>query len=181
MVMTTWIAFLRGINVGGNNMLSMNELAILLEKIGCSDVNTYLQSGNVVFRSSRTQASNLAKQISRSVVKRHGIESQVFVLKVSELEQAAASNPYPNAESDPKTLHLYFLSESPSNPDLEGLAQTKSDNERFTLSGKVFYLHAPDGIGRSNLAPRVERFLGVDTTARNWNTVCKVLDIAKRY
>jgi uncharacterized protein (DUF1697 family) len=96
------------------------------------------------------------------------------------LEGAVRSNPFPEAESDPSTLHLYFLAASPENPDLEGLEEIKDDRERFFLGDDVFYLHAPDGVGRSKLAANAERLLGVPATARNWRTVRKVMEMADR-
>ena len=88
------------------------------------------------------------------------------------------SNPFPEAESEPKTLHLYFLFSPPERPDLDALERIKGDRERFVLSEGVFYLHAPDGIGRSRLAANAEKLLGVPATARNWRTIRKVMDMA---
>jgi uncharacterized protein (DUF1697 family) len=88
-----------------------------------------------------------------------------------------ASNPFPQAEERPSALHLFFLSEPSSNPDFELLNTLKAGSESFVLTEDVFYLHAPDGIGRSKLAARVERLLGVDVTARNWRTVSKVAEM----
>jgi uncharacterized protein (DUF1697 family) len=93
------------------------------------------------------------------------------------MEQAMVSNPFPEAESEPKTLHLYFLASTPQNPDLQTLDSIKQANEQFKLIDNVFYLYAPDGIGRSKLAARVEKALGVAATARNWRTVCKIMAI----
>jgi uncharacterized protein (DUF1697 family) len=104
----------------------------------------------------------------------------VILLSVAEFEKAIAVNPYPDAVSEPKTLHLYFLESEPNNPDLEKLEDLKLNNEEFTLVGKVFYLHAPDGIGRSKLAGQVENALGVAVTARNWRTVEKLMSLANR-
>jgi uncharacterized protein (DUF1697 family) len=105
---SAWIAFLRGINVGGNNVLPMRELTESIERTGCTDVKTYVQSGNAVFRSSTTTAAQLAKSIARGVAERRGLEPSVRVLSIRELEQAVAANPFPEAESDPKSLHVLF-------------------------------------------------------------------------
>ena len=105
----------------------------------------------------------------------------VFVLKKAELERAIILNPYRKAESEPKTLHLYFLSSEAKNPDVERLKKLKANKEEFMLKEKVLYLHAPDGIGRSKLAAQVEKALGVPVTARNWRTVGTLLDMAKLY
>jgi uncharacterized protein (DUF1697 family) len=105
---SAWIAFLRGINVGGNNVLPMRELTVSFERTGCTDVKTYVQGGNAVFRSSTTTAAQLAKSIARGVAERRGLEPSVRVLSIRELEQAVAANPFPEAESDPKSLHVLF-------------------------------------------------------------------------
>jgi uncharacterized protein (DUF1697 family) len=177
--MSAWIAFLRGINVGGNNVLPMRDLAELIEAAGCTDVKTYVQSGNAVFHSSKTTSAQLAKRIARCVAERRKFEPSVLVLSVRELEQAVAVNPFPEAESEPKSLHVFFLAESPARANIATLKVIKAENEAFSLKGKAFYLHAPDGIGRSKLAQRAERLLGVDATGRNWRTVTRVLAMAR--
>ena len=176
--MTIWIAFFRGINVGGRNILPMKALQALLGELGCTDVATYIQSGNVVFRHDGGQANALSQTISEAVLSRFHFSPQVLLLPVSDLKNALAANPYPAAEEQPKSLHLYFLSAAATGADLDGLHKLKSAGEEFELIGQVFYLHAPDGIGRSKLAARVEKLLGVPATARNWRTSKKMLEIA---
>lgn len=178
--MKTYVAFFRGINVGGKNILPMKDLVSLLEDIGKANVKTYIQSGNAVFRSEETDTSLLSATIQAAIGKCHGFEPQVLVLELEALERAIASNPFPEAESEPKTLHLLFLAEPPKNPDLDGLERVKRDLERFFLKESVFYLHAPDGIGRSRLAANAERLLGVPATGRNWRTVSKVRTLARQ-
>ena len=95
----------------------------------------------------------------------------MLILSASAFESALRCNPFPEAAADPKTLHLLFLASAPDSPDLDALAAVQSPTERFRLIGQVFYLHAPDGIGRSKLATKVEKALGVATTGRNWRTV----------
>ncbi|MCB0263597.1 MAG: DUF1697 domain-containing protein, partial [Calditrichaeota bacterium] len=90
-----------------------------------------------------------------------------------------AANPFPEGESEPKSLHLFFLAAPPENPDIAKIESLKSDTENYKLIGSVFYLHAPDGIGRSKLAEKVERALGVPATARNWRSVCQIMAIAE--
>lgn len=176
--MPTLIALLRGINVGGNNKLPMKALAALLADMGLREVQTYIQSGNVVFRCDTNNRGALAAQISAAIEAQHGFAPQVLLLDAVELREAMAGNPYPEAEATPALLSVYFLGETPRHADLEGLASLKSASERFTLAGKVFYLHAPEGVGRSKLAARAEKLLGVPATARNWSTVCKLAGMA---
>jgi len=176
--MTTWIAFFRGINVGGRNILPMTELQALLSELGCVDVITYIQSGNVVFRHKAGQANNLSKMIRQSVFDRFHFDPHVLLMSVKSLQSALLANPFPAATESPKTLHLYFLSANPTGVDTDGLEKLKSTSENYKLIEQVFYLHAPDGIGRSKLAARAEKLLGVPATARNWRTAQKVLELA---
>lgn len=175
--MTTLIALLRGINVGGNNKLPMKDLSALLTGMGLRDVQTYIQSGNVVFRCDAKSKATLAAKITAAIMTQHGFAPHVLLLDAAELKKAMANNPYPEAEVEPKSLHLFFLDEVPQHPDLKSLDTIKADSERYMLAGKVFYLRAPDGIGNSKLAARAEKLLGVSATARNWNTVCKLAEM----
>lgn len=177
--MSTWIALLRGINVLGSNSLPMEELAALLQREGFADVRTYIQSGNAVFRTTAGSANSLASRISRAVHKAKGFRPKVVVLKVNELERAASNNPFPKAECQPKTLHLLFLSEEPLCADLASLNRLRSGKEAFAFREKVFYLHTPDGFAVSKLAKNAERHIHVHATARNWNTITKLLAMAR--
>lgn len=176
--MRTYIALLRGINVGGKNKLPMRELVNSLERMGLQNVKTYIQSGNVIFRSSPNQETEISGQISREIQKSYGFTPHTMVVSLDEFRKAIDNNPFGAAVSEPQTLHLYFLETEPTNPDMEKLEKIKQDRERYSLKGKVFYLHAPDGIGRSKLATRVERALGAVATARNWRTVNQIYQIA---
>ncbi|CAG0974625.1 hypothetical protein ANRL3_01726 [Anaerolineae bacterium] len=176
--MNTFIALLRGINVGGNTILPMRDLVRVLEGLGLKNVRTYIQSGNVIFQSKEKDASRLANKISTEIDQARGLSPQVLILGVKELQAAIASNPFPEGEREPKSLHLFFLDTVPDKPDLETLASIKTKSEQFKLVKQVFYLYAPDGVGRSKLAAKVEKALGVAVTARNWRTVNEVLSIA---
>ncbi len=179
--MKTYIGLFRGINVGGNNILPMKELVALLGNIGCRNVKTYIQSGNVVLQSKEKNVSRLSSKIGAEIKKSHGFEPQVLLLELEEMKKAVESNPFPEAESEPKSLHLNFLTSVPENPDLKALESLKKESERFDLKGKVFYVHAPEGLGRSKLAANAEKFIGVSMTGRNWRTVCKIMAMAHEY
>lgn len=177
--METRIALLRGVNVGGRS-LPMAELREDLRSLGLDHVRTYIQSGNVVFRVPGTaDDAALADRIADAVVDRHGFRPQVLVLSAGRLRHAMEANPFPEAESDPRTLHLYFLAASPGDADLAGLEELATATERFRLRDRVFYLHAPEGFGRSKLAAKVESVLGVPATARNWRTVTRLWELVE--
>lgn len=175
--MNTYIALFRGINVVGNRSLPMSDLVGILERLGCERVRTYIQSGNAVFWSRRNTSKKLAEEISAKILERHGFKPAVLMLGVPELEEAVKNNPFKTL--DGKALHFFFLESHPKTPDLDGLRALKSNSEEFRLNKKVFYLYAPDGIGRSKLAAKVEKSLGIPVTARNWNTVSKLLAMVK--
>ncbi|HET6725019.1 MAG TPA: DUF1697 domain-containing protein [Gammaproteobacteria bacterium] len=175
--MNTYIVLIRGINVGGRT-LPMKDLVILLEDLGCHNVRTYIQSGNAVLQSNE-KASDLTVSIVKAIKQHRGFSPSVLLLTRAELESAIAGNPFPEAEADPKALHYGFLSAVPSSLDLKRLDSLRMKSERCKLVNKVFYLHAPEGIGRSKLAANSERLLGVSMTDRNWRTVEKIRDMAK--
>ena len=177
--MQTWIALLRGINVGGKTVLKMKDLVEVLEDLACQDVKTYIQSGNAVFRSKGRDASSLANRIRRELKSRHGFGPPVVLLTLKQIETAIGANPFPKAECEPKTLHLFFLSSLPRDADLDGLEEIRAESERFELINKVLYLHNPEGFGRSTLAARAEKFIGVPITGRNWRSVLRIVEMAR--
>jgi uncharacterized protein (DUF1697 family) len=174
--MSTWIALLRGIG-GGIRPLEMKKLVGALESIGLKDIRTYIATGNVVFTSPKT-AAQLTKAIEACIEKKLGFHSKTFVLSPKELVKAAADNPFPGANENHKSLHLFFLSGAAKSPDFAAMNELKKASEEFALNGKVFYFYAPDGFGTSKLGARVTRLLGVEATARNWRTVGKLIEIA---
>ena len=178
--MCTHIALFRGINVGGHGRLPMKELVSLLEGLGAMNVRTYIQSGNAVFESPGKDRSRLSGEIAAEVKKRHGFQPQVLLMRVEALEEAIANNPFADAIDDPGKLHLGFLATAPKSPDMAKLEKLRNDGERYRVIGSVFYLHAPQGVGRSRLFGNAERLLGVPMTSRNWRTVCALRAMVDR-
>ena len=177
--MNNWIVLLRGINVGGKNIVPMQQLTAMLVSSGCQNVHTYIQSGNVLLQHLESNGRVLSKQIATEMLQTFGFQPHILLLSLDEFEQAATNNPFPNAQSEPKSLHLFFLAEPSPHANLAALTALKKESESFLLVDQVFYLHAPEGIGRSKLAEKVEKLLAVPTTARNWNTVSKLLKLAR--
>jgi uncharacterized protein (DUF1697 family) len=175
--MQTWIALFRGINVGGRNKIPMATLATTLESAGCRSVRTYIQSGNVVFTYSSKLKPNLAKRLGDATETQFGFRPNILLLTEIDFRTAVANNPFTDAISEPKTLHFFFLESKPEVPDIDGIAELAVSTERFQLIDNVFYLHAPDGFGRSRIAAGAERKLGVPTTARNYTTIHNLSDM----
>jgi uncharacterized protein (DUF1697 family) len=174
----TWIGLFRGINVGGHNKVPMKDLVTLLCGLGLQRVRTYIQSGNVVFRGSGTAAA-LVEDIGAAVSRRFGFRPFLVLLDAKQLAQAAAANPFPAARARPQSLHLWFLERAPGSASLKPLEALRAASEKAALRGKVLYLYAPQGIGRSKFAARAESLLGVAGTARNWRTVTQLLAMAR--
>ncbi len=177
--MDTYIALLRGINVGGKHMLPMPELVAILETLGLSQIKAYIQSGNVVFQGSNCDRADLAQQISAAIAHRYGFVAPVLILDRHEFSAAIVANPFPEAAAAPNTLHCFFLAALPEHPNLSTLETLKQADEQFSLINQVFYLYAPAGIGCSKLATQVEKTLGVAATARNWRTVNKIMEMVE--
>jgi len=133
-----------------------------------------------VFMSKEKDTSRLSTKIRVEIKQRRGFVPHVLLLELEDLEMVIKKNPFPEAETDPKALHAGFLISAPEYPNLKTLESLKRDSERFHLIDKVFYLYAPEGIGRSKLAANAEKLLGVPMTDRNWRTVCKIREMAKR-
>jgi len=174
--MTQYVALFRGINVGGKHILPMQDLREIFTALGCENVRTYIQSGNAVF-SSDAKADEVSARLREEIGKLFGFEPQVLVLTAERLQKIAAGNPYADIETEPKFLHVCFLTDDPIEPDLEALDGLRAGSESFRLDDGALYLHAPDGIGRSKLAAKVDRYLGVTTTGRNWRTVTKLIEM----
>lgn len=170
--MATYILLFRAVNVGGNNLLPMKPLTLLLQQCGYTNVSSYIQSGNVVLNGDIPPAAN----ITTAIASQFGFTPAMLVLTQQEFEQAVTANPYHAA--DGKTAHVYFA-DTPFTPDLQKLSALATANERFAIKDKVFYLYAPEGIGRSKLVTGLEKCLGVAVTGRNLNTVNKLREMVR--
>jgi uncharacterized protein (DUF1697 family) len=165
--MTAVASLLRGINVGGKTNLGMPALAEVYEELGLSEVKTLLRSGNVIFTGKST-----AKQIEDAIEKRFAFRPKVFLRSAAELRKALAANPFPDAaRDDPGHLLIMFFEEK---PDVSALKRYRGP-ERVQLVGRDLFLHYTEGIGRSKLNVFLDRNVVERGTARNWNTVNKII------
>lgn len=168
--MSLWVLLLRGINVGGTGKLPMKDLKAHLLALGADAPETYIQSGNAIFAGD-IDPEAFANDLTALIQTHHGHAPRVLVLPSDDLIAARAAFPFPEGLEQPKFANIWFCAAPPSAPDLARLDEAASATERFALEGRWFFLDAPDGIGRSKLAERVEKALGVPATARNLNTV----------
>ncbi len=178
--LTTHIALLRGINVGGHRSVGMTDLRDFLTKLGFDDVRSLLQSGNVVFGSRARTGAELERFLEAESVKRFGIEIDFFVRAPEEWKTMIRQNPFrKEAELDPARLVVMLLKSPPRPEDVAALQEGISGPEIVRAKGRHLYAFYPDGQGRSRLTNAViERKLG-RCTGRNWNTVLKLALLAK--
>jgi uncharacterized protein (DUF1697 family) len=175
--MTTYVALLRGINVGGKVKLPMADLRDLVTSIGGDDVQTYIQSGNVVFTHAARSAPKLTTELERAIRDGTGFDVAVMLRTADELRAVVDGNPYD--ATDPTKVHVVFLSNAPGDRSLDRIDAARFAPEEMTLRGRELYLHLPDGMGRAKLPTQLGK-LGpaVSATSRNWRTVLKLADLA---
>lgn len=179
--MTTCIALLRGINVGGRNKVAMADLRAVCEALGHDDVRTYVQSGNVVFATDNDDLTAVGTQLRARLGSELDVTPTVMVRTADELAAVVADNPFAeHAEDDPTKVHAAFLSEEPADPELLEFDPDSYVPEAIAVGDRVRYLHLPGGIGRSKLADDLaRRRTGVEVTVRNWRTVTRLLEMAR--
>ena len=175
--MKSWIALLRGINVGGRNRLPMKGLSKIFASAGCEAVKTYIQSGNVVFNADIESEDVLVNVIRDAIETEYGFSPEVHLIPADVFKGAIVSNPYPQAVSEPTSLHLFFLKSSPQSTRVSSANELLSKSETFEVVDRFLYLHAPDGIAQSKFAKSIDKALNVNTTARNWRTVLKLAEL----
>ena len=173
------IALLRGINLGARNRVSMPELRELLSGLGHEDVKTLLQSGNVVLTSDETGEA-LEQALEAAIAEELGVESRVVVRTARELAGVVERDPFGEVADDPKRYQVSFLSAKPKAAVVRALEAADVAPEQVAVSGREIYAWHPEGIQRSPLAKLLtDEKLGVTATARNWNTVLKLLELAR--
>jgi len=177
--MTRWAALLRGINVGGANRLSMVELCATMDSLGFGNVVTHVQSGNVVFDTDVDHEAALAARIVEAIADRHALRVPVVLRSAEELADLAGRHPDVESGLDPKLLHVVLLDRAPAAGTVADIDPARFEPDRFTVGGRQVYVSYPDGSGRSKLTVEVfERAFGVTATARNLNTIRKLVELA---
>ncbi|HEX3577090.1 MAG TPA: DUF1697 domain-containing protein [Thermoanaerobaculia bacterium] len=178
--MTTWICFLRGVNVGGNKMVKMAELKALFDALKLRDAKTYLQSGNVVFRSDETDRDVLKRRIEDGIRKKSGMEVKIILRTTDELRKVIAANPLAPEDRNPSALLVAFLDGSIAEKGKNTLASLKIASEELHFAESEIYLYFPENMARSKLAAALtEKKVGANVTARNWNTVNALLTLGE--
>jgi len=177
---TTYVALLRAINLGAHNRIAMADLRAMLAKLKLHEPQTLLLSGNVIFKSNATSSSDLETQLEAASTKHLKVTTDYFVRSAAEWQAIIEANPFPaEARSDPGHLLMMCLRDAPSPAAVKALQDRIKGREVVKAKGKHAYFVYPDGIGRSKLTIAViEKALGTRGTARNWNTVLKLGELA---
>ena len=174
--METFLALLRGVNVGGKTC-KMEALRALFEKLGASHVRTYAQSGNVVFAAPQASAARLSSTIEARLLREFGFPIRVLVKTLKELEQILKRNPFVKDKAiDQSKLHVTFLSGIPKETGAQDLERLAAAGERFHILDEQIYLYCPNGYGRTKLSNNaIEKKLSLVATTRNWRSVNALL------
>jgi len=180
--MPVLISMLRGVNVGPHNRIKMDALRALYESLKLKDPRTYVQSGNVIFRTTEKSHAQLAKKIQSAIQKSLGCCPAVILRTTDEMRKAVAASPFKQRKDlEPGKILVTFLDAQPPGGSQATLDAFKDYPEELHLKGRELYIYFPNGAGKSKLPwSSVEKFLKVTGTARNWNSVTKMLEIAEQ-
>jgi uncharacterized protein (DUF1697 family) len=179
--MPVLISMLRGVNVGGHNKIKMDDLRTLYESLKLEDPRTYVQSGNVIFRTKEKNSAALAKKIQNAIERTFKCSPDVILRTTDELREAIASSPFASRRDlEPGKILVTFLANEAGHDARTTLLGFKSYPEEIHLKGRELYIYFPNGAGKSKLPwSRVEKLLQTTGTARNWNSVTSMLAIAE--
>ena len=178
MAVNSYAALLRGVNVGGRGKVGMEDLRSLFASLGYTDVASYVQSGNVVFKSSTKDVSKLTKAIEQKIRTDLDMDVTVLIRSAVELRKIQTVNPLIGRSGDPTKLHVTFLQAEPKTEQVGELPKVRDGKDELAVVGREIYLFCPDGYGNSKLNNAfVEKRLGIRATTRNWRTVAKLVEM----
>ena len=178
--LSTHVALLRGINVGGKNKLPMKDLVAIFVAAGCADAQTYIQSGNVVCKAPTKVTKDLPTAIAAAIFKRWGYRIPIVMRTADELDDVCRNNPFVNAGREPDTLHVAFLTDVPEPARVSALDPKRSPPDELFVRGRDIYLLLPNGVALSKLTNAYfDAALRTTSTLRNWRTVLQLLEMAR--
>lgn len=178
--MPVYVSMLRGVNIGGHNKIKMEALRALYESLGFQNTQSFIQSGNVVFRTKERNSAKLSMQIGDAIERKFGFRPQVLLRTTSELREVISANPFATRKGlDPSKLAVSFLELGPDDDIRNKLLAIECAPEELHAHGRELYIYFPNGMARPKLSmTKVERTVKTACTARNWNTVQKLLEMA---
>jgi len=180
--MPAYVAMLRGVNVTGHNSIKMEQLRELCDRLGFQKVETYVQSGNIVFQTKTENPARLSKRMSESILDSFGFQASVIVRTSKEMENVVANNPFlKEKDVDSSKLHVTFLRDIAQGSSLKTLEKLATSQDRFYPASREIYLYCPEGYGRTTLSNNaIEKALSVTATTRNWRTTKTLLDMVSK-
>lgn len=180
--MIVTIAMLRGVNLGSHNRIKMDDLRALCESLKLRDVQTYIQSGNVVFRTAERDPARLARQLEEGIERRFGFRADVILRTASEMREAIRRNPFRSRRGvDPTKLLVTFLAGDPDPAAREKVLAIKADPEELRIEGRDVYIYFANGLAHPRLLwTAIAKMLKTSGTGRNWNTCVKLLELAEK-
>jgi uncharacterized protein (DUF1697 family) len=180
--MSVGISLLRAVNLASHNRIKMEDLRALHESLGLREVQTYVQSGNVIFRTGERDLLRLSRRIENAIERKFGFRPDVIIRTTSDLRNVIAQNPFAARRGiDPSKLLVIFLATDPSPEAREKILSIKADPEELRIDRRELYIYFPNGLARPKLsAALIEKTLKIPGTGRNWNTVRKLLEMAEK-
>jgi uncharacterized protein (DUF1697 family) len=176
------IAMLRGVNLGPHRRIKMADLCAVCESLRFRDIQTYVQSGNVIFRTDERDLSIVTKRMEKAIEKRFGFQSDTILRTATEMRAVVAKNPFAKRRGiDPKRLLVTFLAADPGEEARDLVRKMKTDPEELRIDGRELFIYYPNGMARPKISwPALEKILRTSGTGRNWNSVTNMLQIAEK-
>lgn len=179
--MITYISILRGINVSGHNIIKMDQLKKLMASLGFENVQTYIQSGNIIYQSKKTDPKKLSESIKKGIQKDFGYDVPVHTLTIDTLETIIKNNPFTKLSLDTSFLHVTFLAAMPDPAKIEILKSMDTKKDTFEIIEQTMYIYCPNGYGNTKLSNTfIENKLKIGATTRNWKTTNELLHLVKK-
>jgi uncharacterized protein (DUF1697 family) len=179
MARITYVALMRGINVGGGRRITMNDLRNLFGELGHSDVSSYVQSGNIVFKADESDPAALSGAIEERIATELGLDVAVLIRSAKEPKAITKHNPFTENEENPKALHVTFLEDAPAKSVVANLPDRTRGTDELKIVGREVFLWLPKGYADTKLQNAFfEKSLGTRATTRNWKTVLQLTDMS---
>jgi uncharacterized protein (DUF1697 family) len=180
--MVVIVSMLRGVNLGAHNRVKMEELRALYESLKLREPQTYVQSGNVIFKTDERDLTKLARRIESAIAKKFGFHTDVMLRSTAELRDVVRRNPFAKRRGiEPSKLLVTFLASDPGEEARAKVRAIKTEPEELWIDGREAYIYFLDGMARPKLSwPAIAKILKVSGTGRNWNSVTKMLEMAER-
>jgi uncharacterized protein (DUF1697 family) len=181
--MKTYISFLRGINMAGHNPVKMTDLSVLYRNMGFNDAVTYIQTGNVLFSNpAESTVPEISQKIEKAILEKLGYKIPVLIRTTKEIQELISANPFlEEVNFEPSKMAVIFLHEKPSEAQIQKVLNINYPPDKFKIVGSEIFTYCPHGFGKTRLYTNFfEKKMGVTGTARNWQTIMSILQLAEK-